>query len=372
MVNAPDLHEQSADERDQQADLRERAADEREMVADLRDQAADERDIAADLRDQAANGRAVHDERLDHEYAAHDHAEDVRHPANRDESAHLRAKSAQDRKLAKEDRADALDDLRNPSESNLEDAQVRDTQAEVRDAAADKRDTRQEARDIQSAALDQSHSDRFAQVRERGVEVRESATDDRDMAAQDRSKSSEDREVAAGERAALTWRVKRDDLTGLINRAELEGHVKEAIQGVAGPSGASVVMFCDIDHFKEVNDGHGHSVGDEVLRLVSARIVGAVRSNDLVARVGGDEFVVLSGSPVSTIEAAELAERVRRAIAEPMSLGIGDVTVTVSIGVAQAGQGAGVQELIGRADAALYDAKQAGRNQVSTAKPRSD
>ena len=118
----------------------------------------------------------------------------------------------------------------------------------------------------------------------------------------------------------------------------------------------------DIDNFKAINDTHGHSVGDEVIRTVAARMAAGVREGDLVARYGGEEFAVLLAEP-----AAEPSERIRTAIAaEPVRTAAGPVAVTVSIGVFRASTPIAdlrLAALLQQADEALYEAKRAGRNQ---------
>ncbi len=132
----------------------------------------------------------------------------------------------------------------------------------------------------------------------------------------------------------------------------------------------------DVDHFKRINDQHGHVAGDEVLRKVAQRIEGAVRGSDVAARYGGEEFVILL--PGTGHEAgAQLAERIRRAMADKtfeVASSAEPVPVTVSIGVAEHRAGADTEDLevvgdrlLARADYALYEAKAGGRNSVARA-----
>jgi diguanylate cyclase (GGDEF)-like protein len=121
-----------------------------------------------------------------------------------------------------------------------------------------------------------------------------------------------------------------------------------------------VVVF-DIDHFKAINDKHGHAMGDVVLREVAATISRQLRAADAVARWGGEEFlVVLPSSPVDAARAC--AERIRRAVSS-LEVGMG-VEITVSGGVAELEPGEQVAEAIRRADTRLYEAKAAGRNRI--------
>lgn len=159
----------------------------------------------------------------------------------------------------------------------------------------------------------------------------------------------------------------RDSLTGLHNRRyalyQLERMIARPGRGVA-------VMMLDLDHFKAINDTHGHVAGDEVLRLVSRRLRAQLRSGDLVARIGGEEFLV--ALPDSDRAAAlDCAERLRRAISEtPFDIGGGgSVTVTLSVGLALSpgGSAENPAALIDRADRALYGSKADGRDQVTLA-----
>ncbi len=158
-----------------------------------------------------------------------------------------------------------------------------------------------------------------------------------------------------------------DSLTGLFNRryamTHLEAHLERSrAQPVS-------LMMLDIDHFKSINDTYGHPVGDEVLVELSARIGRYVRGIDLAARLGGEEFVVVL--PETDEEfAAHVAERLRRNIAdEPFSIAVdpSKLDVTCSIGVAQSVEGDTPDDLLKRADDALYAAKRQGRDRVITA-----
>ncbi len=158
-----------------------------------------------------------------------------------------------------------------------------------------------------------------------------------------------------------------DALTGLNNRRFLESHLASALDRAAHVGLPLSLMLVDVDHFKSVNDTHGHDVGDEVLRTLAQRIRRVVRSADLVCRLGGEEFViVMSDTPLSV--AARIAERVRASVqSSPFKIGApaGLLSVTVSIGLAERGAGANPDALMRRADKALYDSKAAGRNRVT-------
>lgn len=160
----------------------------------------------------------------------------------------------------------------------------------------------------------------------------------------------------------------RDPLTGLMNsRAYYEG-CEQALASAQRAGLPCSVLFVDLDHFKAINDRHGHAAGDEVLRRVSGQLRSQVRRSDLVGRVGGEEFsVFLPGADVA--QALAIAEKLRRDI-EGLCIAVAaDLTlnVTASIGAAQAdSQGsATIGQLHQDADAAMYRAKAAGRNRVS-------
>lgn len=166
-------------------------------------------------------------------------------------------------------------------------------------------------------------------------------------------------------RAELVEEAIRDSLTGLYNRRHLMRALDGAVD-VARESGTPVsLLMIDIDHFKRVNDGFGHLVGDDVLKAVARCLLSVARVGDTVARLGGEEFVfVLPGAGV--VEASCQAESVRESCAELSLRPVGaDLSITVSVGVATLPTNASSgDELIGQADLAMYAAKLAGRNQV--------
>ncbi|WP_404710757.1 diguanylate cyclase [Sphingomonas sp. MMS24-J13] len=157
-----------------------------------------------------------------------------------------------------------------------------------------------------------------------------------------------------------------DELTGIANRRAFMRQLDRETAGAAEFGWPLAVAMFDVDHFKRVNDRHGHPVGDKVLQLIAARAVAAVRGGDLVGRLGGEEFGILM--PGATAEDARMvAERVRLAIEMPR---IGDrdlPAVTVSIGIAAREDQRDSAQLLAVADAALYAAKGAGRNRVQLA-----
>ena len=157
----------------------------------------------------------------------------------------------------------------------------------------------------------------------------------------------------------LADRVLRDPLTGLANRVLLEERLSLALSRDARTGGSTAVIFLDLDGFKEVNDQYGHAAGDQVLRGVAERLTAAVRPFDTVARVGGDEFVVLVEQ--ATAQALEvLPGRIGEAVRRPVVLLGHTVTVGASLGVAVSRAGdTDAERLLNQADARMYDAKRA-------------
>nr|WP_281363876.1 GGDEF domain-containing protein [Leifsonia soli] len=151
-----------------------------------------------------------------------------------------------------------------------------------------------------------------------------------------------------------------DHLTGLHNRRSLEHRLESAV--VDGHDG--VLLFLDLDGFKAVNDRHGHETGDAVLRAVADRLTGGSRASDVISRLAGDEFVVLSVG-VAQEDGERFAARLVREIAQPIDTARGPMTVTASCGVLPLGAGLTAKQLLDAADAAMYRAKKQGRNRVS-------
>jgi diguanylate cyclase (GGDEF)-like protein/PAS domain S-box-containing protein len=166
----------------------------------------------------------------------------------------------------------------------------------------------------------------------------------------------------------LEWLSTIDDLTGLFNRRHFSEHVRSR---AAHDDAAMAIAIVDIDHFKRINDEHGHRIGDSVLREVAQRLRRAMRSSDVISRWGGEEFCVLLGAIHDDNDMELRAERLRIAVTStPVELSDGDpITVTVSVGVARARRGRRTDDLFGDADVALYEAKRAGRNRTRVARP---
>jgi len=158
--------------------------------------------------------------------------------------------------------------------------------------------------------------------------------------------------------------ARHDALTGLPNRREFEHRLVLALARARRSQRAMALIFMDVDHFKAINDGHGHATGDVVLKEFANRIRRAVRSTDTAARLAGDEFVVILEGLNSDAEASQVAAKLVAAIREPMQLPDGEeIRVTTSLGMAcWGGSGEGAEDILDRADRALYRAKAAGRD----------
>lgn len=161
------------------------------------------------------------------------------------------------------------------------------------------------------------------------------------------------------EHAALT-----DGLTGMQNRRYFDDALREYLEEFARIEKPVGLMIIDLDHFKQVNDNHGHDVGDQVLREVAHCLKDMTRHHDVVARLGGEEFAVVA--PDMTTEAlTKLAERIRKAIAAmPITSGNVRLKVTASVGLAIWDKSEEAQAFYRRADRMLYQAKKLGRNRV--------
>lgn len=155
-----------------------------------------------------------------------------------------------------------------------------------------------------------------------------------------------------------------DGLTDLYNRNGMEQFFPRALARCQRNSEPACLVVIDVDHFREFNNSHGHQAGDEVLCAVAEKILHCFRPTDLKARYGGDEFTVLLPN-TSVDDAVKTAERVSSAIRDSQPLPDSELRVTVSMGIATMDNGSSLEELFGRADSALYRAKEAGRNCVS-------
>lgn len=170
-------------------------------------------------------------------------------------------------------------------------------------------------------------------------------------------------------REALTqmeYQATTDVLTGQMNRRALDAMLHNYTSAALGRQFRFSALMLDIDHFKLVNDTHGHPVGDQALAAVAERIVAQLRGGDSCARYGGEEFVVMLPD-ASQAQALEVAQRIRHAVAASPLPTEPALRLSVSIGVAQHRPGMSAQALLAAADAAVYLAKREGRNQVRAA-----
>ena len=173
-------------------------------------------------------------------------------------------------------------------------------------------------------------------------------------------------------REALLFMATHDALTGLLTRDELTRRLDSMLAHERRSESHLALLFLDLDWFKTVNDEHGHAVGDQVIIAAGKRIVEQVRVDDLVARFGGDEFIILL-TDVRSAEASNLvASNLASAMAEPMVVNGITITIGASIGVSLVDPAVGGKETLERADQALYDSKQAGRGRSTLYKPGSD
>ena len=157
----------------------------------------------------------------------------------------------------------------------------------------------------------------------------------------------------------LTFAANHDELTGLPNRSSLMSLLSERLDGA--PPSSVAVLFVDLDHFKVVNDSLGHGVGDELLSMMAGRLRSVVRDHDVLARFGGDEFIVVLSRVAHESDPAEVAERIRRALHEPVMIGDHELFVTASIGYStNVDAGMSPNDLLRDADAAMYRAKARG------------
>ncbi|MFT7775390.1 diguanylate cyclase [Roseateles sp.] len=167
--------------------------------------------------------------------------------------------------------------------------------------------------------------------------------------------------------AALEHLATRDPLTGLHNRRSLDARLAEALalDRRYGAANGRVhgLLLIDVDHFKQVNDVHGHPAGDAVLRRLAQLLQATLRISDVAARFGGEEFAVLLPELGGPLEAVQAAEKIRAAVQAETFHGVGRLTVSIGVSLAVP-EDADVRSLIARADAALYEAKRGGRNAV--------
>ncbi|MDP9900826.1 diguanylate cyclase domain-containing protein [Variovorax ginsengisoli] len=173
----------------------------------------------------------------------------------------------------------------------------------------------------------------------------------------------------ADNQAALQRLASHDHLTGLPNRQLLTDRLRQALAQAERHAMPVSVLYLDLDGFKQINDTLGHEAGDQALREIAYRLRGLVRPTDTVARIGGDEFVLLAVGFDAPVHCAafRLAEQCIAAIAQPLSLGAADTAIGVSIGIAITHGRATPDQLLAAADKAMYVAKQNGRGRHAMA-----
>lgn len=158
----------------------------------------------------------------------------------------------------------------------------------------------------------------------------------------------------------------RDGLTQLFNRRYIEETLSKEFNRARRYAHPLTVVLTDIDHFKQVNDTHGHLAGDEVLRIISRRLQNSLRDADILGRYGGEEFLIVLPN-TGTRGGKVLAERLRHAIeSEPVTFGDIHLTINISLGITELREDSrDYEQLIGEADKALYQSKEGGRNQAT-------
>src|SRR5674476_1040008 len=164
----------------------------------------------------------------------------------------------------------------------------------------------------------------------------------------------------------LSRQALQDTLTGLPNRAALIRHLDQSLEACARAKQGLALLFIDLDGFKQVNDSLGHAVGDELLVLASQRIRACMRPNDVVARLGSDEFVVVCPNVADSTIVPFIAARIGSQLAAPFPIGDHEAVVSASIGlVTTADSATTAEDLLGQADLAMYEAKLSGKGRAT-------
>ncbi|MBN2332966.1 MAG: GGDEF domain-containing protein [Deltaproteobacteria bacterium] len=202
-------------------------------------------------------------------------------------------------------------------------------------------------------------SDEINQVRESNVSLKHKLTEAQQQVQQLQSQLSQ-----------ITNLATIDELTGLYNRRALFSRLVEEHSRVERYQEIFTLLILDIDDFKDVNDQHGHQVGDAILRKLANFIKGSLRTSDFISRFGGEEFIAILPS-TSLEQAHQVAEKMRLLLGKKVfetENGTLKIKITVSMGISQCQAGDTVDNLIKRADDALYRAKKSGKNMIATEK----
>ena len=178
------------------------------------------------------------------------------------------------------------------------------------------------------------------------------------------------------QREKLARMARHDMLTQLLNRNHFDEHFARVLQHCAAQQRCLAILFVDLDHFKPVNDEHGHSIGDQMLVHVARRLKSCLRDTDLACRNGGDEFLVLAHDFIDLAQAEEVAQtiaaRIHDELEKPFAIETKQLQISASIGIAlYPAHGATVDALVNCADSAMYQAKKAGRKQTVSAQLKS-
>jgi diguanylate cyclase len=166
------------------------------------------------------------------------------------------------------------------------------------------------------------------------------------------------------ERKMLTSKATQDSLTGLANRQLLNIKIEQALTFSRKYQKLMALMFIDLDYFKQINDTYGHEVGDEILKIVSEKLLNNIRDEDTLSRIGGDEFVIVLKELHQIDDVTVIAEKITSAFSDAVSVMDHNINLKLSIGIAISSPFSKetVRSLMKKADIALYEAKGAGRN----------
>ncbi len=171
-------------------------------------------------------------------------------------------------------------------------------------------------------------------------------------------------------KARLEHLAHHDPLTGLPNRLLFKDHLRRKLSQAQRQQTQLALLFIDLDRFKEINDSLGHLIGDELLVCVAGRLLAILRGGDLLARLGGDEFVCVLSCDDANLDAPQVAQKLLDTVAQAMQLQGHELQLSASVGISIfPGDGLSVDELAGAADAAMYEAKHAGRNRFHFYRP---